>query len=58
MGYEVDLNILEAYAKTLLDAPKEPSEEIFGSVETIESVVSMQKQRKRREKFIRCIQDG
>lgn len=53
IGYEVDLSILEAYAKTLLDAPKEPSKEIFGSAKTIESAVSMQKQRKRREKFIR-----
>lgn len=53
MGYEVDLNILEAYAKTLLDAPKKPFEEIFGNVETIQSVVLMQKQRKRREEFIR-----
>lgn len=43
MGYEVDLNILETYAKTLLEAPREPTEENFGNAETIESVVSMQK---------------
>ncbi|XP_059064385.1 protein HOTHEAD-like [Cryptomeria japonica] len=53
MGYEVDLPNLETYAKTLLEAPREPSEETFGNAETIESDVSMQKQRKGRDKFIK-----
>ncbi|XP_057835002.2 uncharacterized protein LOC131045433 [Cryptomeria japonica] len=36
MGYEVDTNILETYAKRLLDGPPEPTEKFFGTVETIE----------------------
>lgn len=31
MGYEVDLPILETYENTLLDAPMEPFEGIFGN---------------------------
>lgn len=46
MGYEVDSNILESYAKILLGAPPEPSEKIFGTAETIKSDVAIQKQRK------------
>lgn len=53
MGYEVDLNILEAYANIILDAPREPTEKIFGTIETIESDVPMLKQRKKREKDIK-----
>lgn len=37
MGYETDDHIIETYAKALLEAPKEPKEEVFGSVETIEN---------------------
>lgn len=50
MGYEVDLPILETYAKSLLDAPREPSEKFLGNAETIESNISMHKRTKRREK--------
>lgn len=53
MGYEVDLHILETYAKALFEAPIELSEEIFGSAETIASKVSMKKNKKKRDKFIR-----
>lgn len=53
MGYEVDLPVLETCAKALLDTPREPSEGIFGNVETIASNVSMQKERKKRDKFIK-----
>lgn len=53
MGYEEDLNIIETYTKALLDAPKESTEEVFGSAETIESNVKTMKQRKKREKYIR-----
>lgn len=38
MGYAIDINIIETYAKALLDAPREPIEQVFGSVETIEVV--------------------
>lgn len=47
MGYEVDLPILETYAKALLNAPREPSKGIFGNAETIKSNVSMQKRTKK-----------
>lgn len=53
MGYEVDLNILESYARILLDAPREPTEKIFGIAATIESDVSMMKERKKREKLMK-----
>lgn len=53
MGYEVDSNILESYAKILLDAPPEPSEKIFGTAETIEKDVDIQKQRKKRDKILK-----
>lgn len=33
MGYEVDLHTLEMYAKALLDAPREPSEDFFENAE-------------------------
>lgn len=31
MGYEADVNIIETYAKALLEAPREPIENVFGS---------------------------
>lgn len=37
MGYEIDDNIIETYAKALFEAPKEPTEKVFGNAETIES---------------------
>lgn len=53
MGYEVESNILEYYAKILLDAPPEPTNKIFGTIETIESDVSIQKQRKKKDKILK-----
>lgn len=47
MGYEVDVNIIETYAKALLEAPKEPTEEVFGNAETIKSGVQTLKQRRK-----------
>lgn len=55
MGYDADENIIETYAKALLEAPREPEEEVFGNAETIESKVQTMKQRKRREKTIRKV---
>lgn len=43
MGYEIDDNIIETYAKALLEAPKEPNEEVFGNSETIESGIQSRK---------------
>lgn len=43
MGYEVDLHILETYAKTLLEAPREPTEETFGNVKTIDVLFQCKK---------------
>ncbi|XP_059064268.1 uncharacterized protein LOC131856491 [Cryptomeria japonica] len=40
MGYEVDTNILETYAKRLLNAPLEPTKKFFGTTETIEKDLS------------------
>lgn len=37
MGYEIDDHRIETYAKTLLEALKEPREKVFGSTETIEN---------------------
>ena len=37
MGYEVDAAILETYAQTLINAPKDPNIEIFGIVENFAS---------------------
>lgn len=53
MGYEVYSNILESYAKILLDAPPEPTEKVFGIAETIERDVTIQKKNKKREKIIK-----
>lgn len=43
MAYEVDSHILESYAKILLDAPPESTEEIFGNAETIKKGVEVKK---------------
>lgn len=53
MGYETNDNIIETYAKTLLEAPKEPSEKVFGSVETIESGIQSRKRVKKVEQIVR-----
>lgn len=37
MGYEVGAAILESYAQMLINAPKDPNIEIFGTVENIAS---------------------
>lgn len=56
MGYEVDSNILKSYAKILQNAPPEPTKKIFGTAETIEKDVEIQKQRKKRDKVIKYTQ--
>lgn len=43
MGYEIDDHIIETYAKALLEAPKEPKEEVFGSAETLEKQIQSKK---------------
>lgn len=53
MGYEIDDNIIETYAKSLLEAPKEPEEKLFGSAETIESTIQSRKRVKKVEATIR-----
>lgn len=58
MGYEVDSHKLDSYAKVLLDAPPEPSEEFFGNGDTIEKVVDMQKKRKKRKKRKKFMKDA
>lgn len=49
MGYEADDNIAETYAKSLLEAPKEPKEKVFGNAETIETGIQSQKRVKKTE---------
>lgn len=53
MGYEIDDNIIETYTKALLEAPKEPSEKVFGNAETIESGIQSQKRVKKTKKIVR-----
>lgn len=53
MGYETDDHIIETYAKTLLEAPREPQEEVFGSAETIESQIQSHKRVKKVEAVVR-----
>lgn len=53
MGYETDDHIIETYAKALLEAPNKPKEEVFGSVETIESQIQSKKRVKKVEATMR-----
>lgn len=53
IGYEIDDNIIETYAKALLEAPKEPTEEVFGNAETIESGIQSRKRVKKVEETVR-----
>lgn len=53
MGYEIGDHIIETYAKALLEAPKEPKEEVFGSVETIENQIQSKKRVKKVEATVR-----
>lgn len=53
MGYETDDHIIETYAKALLEAPKEPKEEVFGSAETIERQIQSKKRVKKVEAVVR-----
>lgn len=53
MGYETDDHIIETYAKALLEAPEEPKEEVFGSVETIEGQIQSKKRVKKVDAVVR-----
>lgn len=51
MGYEVDVAILESYAQMLINAPKEPNIEIFGTTENIASETQMKASQRKRKKY-------
>lgn len=53
MGYETNDNIIETYAKSLLEASKEPSKKFFGNGEIIESGIQSQKRVKKDEQTVR-----
>lgn len=53
MSYETDDHIIETYAKSLLEPPNEPKEEVFGSVETIENQIQSKKRVKKVEATVR-----
>lgn len=53
MGYKIDDNIIETYAKSLLEAPTESEEEVFRKAETIESGIQFRKRVKKVEATVR-----
>lgn len=55
MGYEVDAEILDLYAKTLIDAPVDEDEKTFGTTKQKESEVHIGFGKKKREGKIKKV---